>query len=206
MIKNLVFDLGHVLIDIEPKRSLRAFAALVRPQTDTQLITADGLLGGHSSQLIDAYQVGQITTEQFIATIRQYCREGVTDQQIMDAWMAMLLPFQERKRQLLKSLHEQHIPFFILSNINDSHVEWTRQNCPELQWAGGLFFSNEMHLAKPDPRAYKNLIENSGILPQETLYIDDLNANIEAGKALNFQCLTATDDEAWIPVVEQLLK
>ncbi len=204
MIKNIVFDLGHVLIDIDPKRSLRAFGALVRPQTDKQLITADGLLGGHSSKLIDAYQVGQINTEQFIQSILPYCREGVTGKQIMDAWLAMLLPFQTEKAQLLRQLHAKGIPFYILSNINDSHVEWTRQNCAELQLSAGLFFSNEMHAAKPDDQAYQILIDRTGIIPSQTLYIDDLPANIEAGKRFGFQCLQATDDESWMPVVQQL--
>ena len=208
---NLLFDLGHVLIDIDPKRTLQAFAALLDRKSsaegDTQpLLTADGLLGGHTSRLIDLYQVGQITTDQFLDTALQACRQDVSRQQVLDAWLAMLLPFKQEKAEMLRQLHERHIPFYILSNINDSHVLWTRENCPELQLASGIFFSNEMHIAKPDPEAYRYVIDHTGILPSETLYIDDLVPNLEAGRQFGFQCLHAIDDNAWMPAVRKIME
>lgn len=208
---NFLFDLGHVLIDIEPKRTLQAFAALLdgKPSGDNDakpLLTADGLLGGHTSRLIDLYQLGQITTDQFADTALLACRKGVTRQQVLDAWLAMLLPFKPEKAQLLRQLHEHHIPFYILSNINDSHVLWTRTNCPELQLASGIFFSNEMHIAKPAPEAYQYVIDHTGIIPSETLYIDDLTPNLEAGQCLGFRWLQATDDDAWMPVVRKVIE
>lgn len=208
---NLLFDLGHVLIDIDPKRTLQAFAALMdkKPSAegDTQpLLTADGLLGGHTSRLIDLYQIGQITTDQFTDTALQVCRQGVSKQQVTDAWLAMLLPFKQEKAEMLRKLHERHIPFYILSNINDSHVLWTRDHCPELRLASGIFFSNEMHIAKPDPEAYRYVIDHTGILPAETLYIDDLAPNLEAGRQFGFQCLQATDDESWMPAVRKIIE
>lgn len=208
---NLLFDLGHVLIDIEPKRTLQTFAALMeeKPSGDNgakPLLTADGLLGGHTSQLIDLYQIGQITTDQFTDTALQACRQGVSKQQVLDAWLAMLLPFKQEKAKMLRQLHERHIPFYILSNINDSHVLWTRDHCPELQLASGIFFSNEIHIAKPAPEAYQYVIDHTGILPAETLYIDDLVPNLEAGRQFGFQCLHATDDNAWMPVVRKIIE
>ena len=205
MIKNIIFDLGHVLIDIDPKRSLQAFAQLANHQTTTPLITREGLLGGHTSQLIDLYQTGQVTTEQFCSMALQACRPETTPAQILDAWLAMLLPFQEKKAQLLRNLHAKGIPFYILSNINEAHVAWTRQHCPELQLSAGLFYSNEMHLAKPDSQAYQYLLDQTGIRPTETLYIDDLPANIEAGKQFGFEVIQATDDQSWMPQVQSLI-
>ncbi len=208
MIKYIIFDLGHVLVDIDPKRSLKAFGQLVERKEDnaqTSLITADGLLGGHSSKLIDLYQIGEITTDQFCGKILQYCKKGVTKEQIIEAWLAMLLPVQQRKRELLLHLHERNIPFYILSNINDTHVDWVYQNLPEINLSSGIFFSNEIHIAKPDLRAYQLLIEKTGINPQETLYIDDLQPNIDGGQQVGLQTLLAPDDEAWISKVEELI-
>lgn len=206
---NLLFDLGHVLIDIDPKRTLHAFGQLLNKQSSESsqpLLTADGLLGGHTSRLIDLYQVGQITTDQFLTTALKACREDVTKEQVLDAWLAMLLPFREDKALLLRQLHERHIPFYILSNINETHVEWTKRNCPELQLASGIFFSNEMHIAKPDAAAYQYVIDHTGIVPEQTLYIDDLTANLDAARPFGFQCLQATDDNAWMPIVRQLIE
>lgn len=206
---NLLFDLGHVLIDIDPGRSLQAFARLLKTDHDARqqaqkLITAEGLLGGHNSQLIDLYQLGRISTDRFIATAAQACRPDVTKEQLMDAWLAMLLPFREDKAALLRQLHSCGIPFYILSNINEAHVLWTRTHCPELQLASGIFFSNEIHIAKPDPEAFRYVISHTGINPAETLYIDDLSANLEAARPFGFRCLQATGDSAWMPVVKEM--
>ncbi len=207
---NLLFDLGHVLIDIDPKRSLQAFARLLKSDPDAQqkaqkLITAEGLLGGHNSRLIDLYQLGQITTEQFLDTAAQACRPDVTKQQLLDAWLAMLLPFRQEKAQLLRQLHEHGIPFYILSNINETHVQWTKDNCPELQLASGIFFSNEIHIAKPDPAAFQYVIDHTGIKPEDTLYIDDLSANLDAARPFGFQLLHATSDATWLPLLQNMI-
>lgn len=209
---NLLFDLGHVLVDIDPHRSLQAFAQLINRDNDNQrqaaqsLINKEGLLGGHTSRLIDLYQIGQITTDQFLTTALQACLPGTTKQQLLDAWMAMLLPFREDKALLLRQLYEKHIPFYILSNINETHVEWVQEHCPELKLASGIFFSNEIHIAKPDAAAYQYVLDHTDIKAEQTLYIDDLTANLEAARPFGFQCLQATDDNAWMPVVKEMIQ
>jgi len=209
---NLLFDLGHVLVDIDPKRSLQAFAQLLDKnkqdsrQAASSLITADALLGGHDSKLIDLYQVGQITTDQFLSTALQVCRPDTTKEQLLDAWFAMLLPFRPDKALLLRQLHQAGIPFYILSNINDTHAAWVRHNCPELSLAAAQFFSNEIHIAKPAPEAFQYVIDHTGINPSDTLYIDDLTPNLEVGRRFGFRCLQAATDSAWMPVVQEIIE
>ena len=205
MTKNLLFDLGGVLIDLDVQRSLNAMHALTDGQHAVTQVTADGLLGGHDSELINLYQTGDITTDHFIGTILKSCKEGTTRAQVEEAWFAMLLGIKDSKRELLNRLKEKGYGIYILSNINELHVEWVLEHCPELQKADGLFFSNEMHLSKPDPRCYSRVLEQTGIRADETLYIDDLRPNIEAGIRAGFRCMHVTDDTWIVTVAKELL-
>lgn len=200
--KNVLFDLGGVLIDLDVQRAIRTFSALLaspvdhvgHPQTISELVTAEGLMGGHTSQLIDRYQVGEISTDAFIHAIQQQCHPGTTYQQVVDAWYVMLDGMRDEKSALLQSLAERGKNIYVLSNINELHVEWTLKNCPALKIAKRLFFSNEIGMSKPDPRCYELVLRETGINPAETVYVDDLPANIEAGRAFGFQCLHVVDD------------
>ncbi len=204
MIKNVLFDLGGVLVDLDVRRTLDAFQRIVRTDDASAPITAQGLLGGHDSELIDRYQTGTISTPDFISTILSVCLPGTTEQQVRDAWFAMLLGIPEVNKQLLRDIHAAGYSIYVLSNINEMHVEWVHQCCPELRPAKRLFFSNEMHLAKPDPRCYLQVISEAGILPTETVYIDDLLPNIEEGRRHGFLTLHATDT-SWRNELRQLL-
>lgn len=209
MIRNLIFDLGGVLIDLDTNKSIEAFKAMVDPAkftNPTSPVSAMDLMGGGESRLVQLYQTGDVTTDEFVAAILQVCREGTTPTQVLDAWCAMLLGLPEHRMQRLRLLKEKGFHVYILSNINDWHVRWTlakfrEWNMPELD---GIFFSNEMHLAKPDPRCYEQVLTQTGINPAETLYIDDLEQNIEAGSRAGLQCLQALGDE-WLPTVDNLL-
>ena len=205
MIRNLLFDLGGVLIDLDVQRSLNAMHALTDGQHAVTQVTADGLLGGHDSELINLYQTGDITTDEFVGTILRSCKKGTTRAEVEAAWFAMLLGIKEEKKQLLKQLKDKGYGIYVLSNINELHVDWTMEHCPELKMADGLFFSNEMHLSKPDPRCYSHVLEAAGIRAEETLYIDDLMPNIKAGQEAGFVCLHATDDSWTEKVAKELL-
>ena len=204
MIKNVLFDLGGVLIDLDVNLSLKAMYALTDGNVSRTHITAGGLLGGHDSKLINKYQVGAVTTDEFVSAVLSSCKPGTTREDVEMAWFAMLLGIDKEKRNLLKRLKERNMGIYVLSNINELHVDWVMKYCPELQYADGLYFSNEIHLAKPDRRCYELVVRESGIKPSETLYIDDLLPNINAGMEAGFRCLHASDS-SWVNEVEKML-
>lgn len=207
MIRNVLFDLGGVLIDLNIRRSLLAFEELKQPGVEllSAQVTEEGLRGGHSTKLMNAYQEGAITTRQFLDALLSICQPGTTDQQLKDAWFAMLLGIREDRKQLLRDLRSHGYNIYVLSNINEMHVDWTLEHCPEIKAAKGIFFSNEIHLSKPDPRCYELVLQQTGIKPEETLYIDDLLPNIEAGRQFGLQTLQAVGDE-WIQDIRRELR
>lgn len=215
MIKNVLFDLGGVLVDLDVRLTIEAFRRIVNTEDASSPITAQGLLGGHDSELIDLYQTGNISTRDFISTILSVCRPDTTEDDVISAWHAMLLGIPDVNKQLLRDLHAAGYNIYVLSNINAMHVYWVHSHCPELHaldegFRQGreprhLFFSNEMHLSKPDPRCYLQVIREAEILPEGTVYIDDLPANIEEGRRHGFLTLHATDT-SWRTELRQLLQ
>ena len=188
--KNILFDLGGVLIDLDIRRSLDAFGALLAPEADLRhaAISPQALLGGHDSGLIDRYQTGEITTDEFIRSILSVCRPGTTPDEVITAWHAMLLGIPAERQQLLRTLADRGYSIYVLSNIRR------------------LFFSNEIHLSKPDPRCFSLVVRETGIRPEETLYIDDLLPNIEAGRAAGFRTLHVPDGLPDTPTLLQILE
>ena len=210
MVKNILFDLGNVLIDVDIRKTLRAFGTLragigdrledgasaYREEARNTIITAGDLLGAGESGLVAKYQVGEISTDDFVDEILSICKPGTTRQDVIDAWMAMLVGIPEARKQKLLELHKAGYKLYVLSNINELHVDWTKEQLEDIPFEQ-MFFSNEIHLAKPDVRCYEMVIRETGIKPEETLYIDDLPANIEAGQRMGLQCFLNTKADEW---------
>lgn len=211
MIKNVLFDLGGVLIDLDVRRSVEAFIALMDSSANSETpITAMDLIGGGETELMQLYQTGMISTDEFVARILSVCRPGTTRQQVLDAWYAMLLSLPQHRIAMIRRLKEAGLHVYILSNINEAHVDWTLRHFAECGIEIGreidrAFFSNEIHLAKPDSRCFDLVIREAGIRPEETLYIDDLEPNIKAGAAAGFVTLQALGDE-WLQTAEECIR
>lgn len=211
MMRNILFDLGNVLIDVDISKTLKAYESLLADPNPSPfphrarengtmhntIITAGDLIGAGESELVAKYQVGAVSTDEFVEAILKICKPGTTRKEVIDAWMAMLIGIPEERRQKLAELHKQGYKLFVLSNINELHAEWTREQLKGIPFEA-VFFSNEIRMAKPDIRCYKMVMKETGIKPEETLYIDDIPANIEAGERLGFQCFLNTKADEWV--------
>ncbi|MCM1035295.1 MAG: HAD family phosphatase [Paludibacter sp.] len=203
MIRNLIFDIGGVLIDLEPQRTLQALGRL-SAQPIGQFSDKE-LLGGGGSDLVGKYMCGNITNEDFFGALQQLSHPEVTIDQLQEAWNSMLLGLPQQRVNIIRTLHQQGIRIALLSNINDAHLQRTRQLFAEADLQIGrdidyAFFSNEMHLAKPDASIYREVLNQTGFVPEDTLYIDDLEENIRAGATFGLHTLQAVGDE-WIDPV-----
>lgn len=192
-IKNIIFDLGGVIVDLDVRASMTAFSrlGLTPPGVSLEQLSSGGIPKDWAMRkLMHAMDIGQMDATGFVATLLPQCRPGTTGQDIIDAYNQLIrLPRQrlERIQQLSRRYR-----LFLLSNLGDIHWQETQRQAAAfgIPFEGcfeQLFLSFQLHMVKPDPAIFRHLTEATGIVPEETLYIDDLPDNIEAGRQLGFK-------------------
>ena len=181
-IRNIVFDLGGVLLNINPEKTINAFGQLGM----TKLIGEKGLTYDH--EIFYLLEQGKTTPGEFRNAVRKLLSNKLTDQQIDLAWTAMLLDFPKIRVELLQKLRSE-FDLYLFSNTNAIHVAkyqsiFRNQHGFEVSSLFEiLFHSNEIGTRKPSPESYREIIRLSGILPQESLFIDDSFNNVEGAIA-----------------------
>ncbi len=189
----VVFDLGGVVVDLEVKPAIMEFAklGLIADGVSLEHLSNNGLPKDWPlAQLMHAMDRGEIDGDTFVEQLRSKCKPGTTDEEVLQAFN-LIIGLRPQRLQWLSSLR-RHYRVFLLSNIGDIHWQETRRKALETGIAmedcfDGFFLSYKMRLAKPDARIYDQLIEQTGIDPSTTLYVDDLPDNIEAGKRAGLQ-------------------
>lgn len=181
-VKNIIFDLGGVLLNIDPKKTIEAFGRLGMEQ----LIGDKGLSYDHD--IFYLMEQGKVTPEEFRNGVRQLISTEVTDNQIDAAWTAMLLDFPANRVELVKNLRNNY-KIYLFSNTNAIHVAKYQANFKSQHGfdVSSLFdidfYSNEIGYRKPSPESFQEIIRLSGINPEESIFIDDSLPNVEAAIA-----------------------
>lgn len=190
-IKNIIFDLGGVLLDIDPQRAIRAFRELGM----ADLIKPGGW--GYDHEVFLRMEQGLLNDRQFRDGVRELLPAPATDQQIDDAWCAMLIRFAPEKIRLLQQLAPRY-RLYLFSNTNSIHIRHFHELFrKEFGFPlSGLFikdyYSSDIKLRKPDLRSYQFILNDAGLNPAETLFIDDSDRNTEAAAQLGMQTICFT--------------
>ena len=185
-VKNIIFDLGGVLLNIDPKKTIEAFSALGMEQ----LIGDNGLSYDHD--IFYQMEQGKLTPDQFRDGVRQLLSVNKSSAEIDTAWTAMLLDFPKIRVELLRRLRKE-FKIFLFSNTNAIHVEKYHSNFRNQHGfeVSTLFekdfYSNEIGFRKPTSESFQEIIRLSGINPSESLFIDDSPQNVEAAMASGLQ-------------------
>jgi glucose-1-phosphatase len=192
-IKNIVFDLGNVLLDIDLAKTDAAFEALGVPdfRSKYSLTKAD--------KLFDNLETGHATDADFYDGMRRICNLPLTNQHICNAWNALLLNFRTESLQWMET-NNHRFKYYLLSNTNAIHAtafheSFTKQT--GLQNFNNYFtkpyYSYLVGMRKPEKEIFEFALTDAGIKADETLFIDDLQKNIDAAAMLGIHthCLLA---------------
>ena len=193
-IKHIIFDLGGVILDIDENMAVHE---LEKRGVDLHLIE------GEAFRSIDnRFERGILTA----ASFRRKVKELVGLPKISDAdfdyiWNAILLDIPRERIQALEEIKE-HYHIFLMSNTNEIHYDLYVR---DLQLRFGYkqfddlfdksYFSFDVHLLKPDPLFFEYILEQQGLKPQETLFIDDSPANIAVARQLGIHTYHIHRDE-----------
>jgi putative hydrolase of the HAD superfamily len=177
-IKNIVFDLGNVLLNLDFNASIQSFQKLGLNSAVVNRQQA------YADPIFYELETGKTSPEEFRKRVRQILNNPeVSDQQIDDAWCAMIRDISARRVEMLKEL-STNFNVYLFSNTNAIHINRLHNEFREMH---GIefsslfvkdFYSHEIHERKPDLASYLKVIELSGIIPEETLFVDDLEKNI----------------------------
>jgi HAD superfamily hydrolase (TIGR01509 family) len=181
-VKNIIFDLGGVILNLDNHRTEEAFVALGINNFREYF----GL--GFATSFFKDYEVGRISDRQFIDSVKTLTGLSVSDQAIIDSWNALLLDFPAERIQLLKQLRKTY-RLFLFSNTNALHLTALRQI-----WAGAFgegslddhfektYYSHLLGMRKPDPASFEFILKENNLNGKETLFVDDAIVNVEGAE------------------------
>lgn len=187
-IRNILFDLGGVVLDIDVQATLRQFYEMGFPPDLLQYPL------NMSTDLFYRYETGRLDTESFRNAIRKKTGLGFTDRSFDKAWNAMILGIPAERTRLIRRLGERY-DLYMLSNTSELHVQVFEQMY--LESAGirmedafkKLYYSYRIGCHKPDHEAWEYVVRDAGITPEETLFLDDNIHNIKASQELGFRAI-----------------
>lgn len=203
-IRNIIFDMGGVLFDLNAARCVSAFEALGAYRT------ASYVRDFRTEDLFYLIEMSSGTTAQFCREVRSLDGITASDSEITAAWNALLEPTPQRKRDLLHELKAAGYRLLLLSNTNEIH--WQRAKTLIAGTEGDvndifdrIFLSCEMHLRKPDKEIFRRVIGEAAICPEDTLFVDDNAANLAAAAQLGIRTFLETDGHRWVDLIKTAL-
>ena len=187
MVKNVVFDLGNVLLDFN---SDEIIADYVKDEKLHQQIS-ENIFNSKEWILLDR---GEITakeaTNRFIK--RMPDKEKLV-REIMDNWKHYLTPIQANV-EVLNNIAQKPINLYVLSNFHKEAFEEVYEKYDFFNHFDGMIISYREKTVKPERKIYEKLINRYNLKPDTTLFIDDSERNIEAAKKLGFKTIHFNDN------------
>jgi putative hydrolase of the HAD superfamily len=195
-IKNIVFDLGGVLITLDHAEAVNRFK-------EAGLKNATQLLDPyHQKGIFLELEEGKISKENFYEAVRKEAGTFISNEAIDYGWMGFLKEVPEYKLTLLEELRKEGYRLYLLSNTNPVIMSWALSPAFSPQgksldnYFDKLYLSYQIGYTKPHPEIYRFMFDDSGMIPSETLFIDDGIANIEIGEKLGMKTyLTANGED-----------
>ena len=185
--KNIIFDLGGVLLNLNYQKTIDAFKNLGIKNFEEMFSQFK------ADELFEKLETGHITEDDFYTTVKNRTNVIISNTDIKDAWNAMLLDFRAESLAFLESLSPQY-KIYLLSNTNSIHLKCFRKIFTKQTGEPSLdkyfiksWYSNEVGLRKPHKEIYEFVLQDENLAAEETLFIDDTLINIEGAKALGIK-------------------
>jgi putative hydrolase of the HAD superfamily len=191
-IKNIIFDLGGVIINIDFNLTINAFKKLGIRNFEKAYSKLK------QSDLFDQFEVGKISPNEFRNQLIKFSSQDISADQVDTAWNALLLDIPIERFELLEK-HKKNYRLFVLSNTNEIHLQEFNAIVKRASGHTNLayffdrvYYSHEIGFRKPNEKAFEWVLRQNSLLPNETLFIDDLEPNIKAASSMGIHTLHLT--------------
>lgn len=188
-LRNIIFDLGGVLLNIDYSATEKAFSLLGVTNFNQWFSQF------HANELFSGLETGTHAEEAFVRQVQSLLPFPASEKAILDAWNAMLLDFRKESIAFLPQLAKSY-RLFLLSNTNEIHLRAFQDQYRSLYDGKQLddlfeaaYYSHRIGHRKPNPEAYLHVINQHDLKAEETLFIDDSEPNIEAAARLGIQTI-----------------
>lgn len=188
-IKNIIFDMGGVILNLDFKKTELAFAEYGIGNFN-QYYTLQT-----ASPVFEQLETGKISPEEFYNVFRKITLSTISNQQIEIAWNAMLLDFPSERIALLKELSSKY-KIYLLSNTNEIHYRHIMRIFKEQNNGEDFnnifikaYYSHHLGMRKPDKIIFETVLKEANLYPAETIFIDDAEVNIESAKSTGLQTI-----------------
>lgn len=195
-IRNLLFDLGNVIIDIDIDGARTNIESLLDPKYPSKVVEHN------LYKAIEQFEVGKMSKDVFLSTMLQYTRPGIQAHDMIEAWNSMLIGIPVYRLTMLEMLRENY-NVMLLSNTNSIHLEWVYHHLRtnfgeqdfEQRYFDDAYYSHLIHCRKPNAKSFQIVVNQSYITPEKTLFIDDFEENIHAAQKMGFKTHHSPGDE-----------
>ena len=188
-IKNIIFDLGGIFLDIKYQLTKDAFVNLGIKNFD------DLFTQHHANDLFEDLEMGKISEIEFYDLFRKEADIDLSNEQIKTAWNALLGGFPLGRLKWLENIKQKY-NIYLFSNTNqiryDAFMKIYEKETGKNNFNQHFikaYYSQNMGLRKPYPESFLYIINEQNLLPEETLFIDDTIKNIEGAKAVGLQTI-----------------
>ena len=194
-IKNIVFDLGGVLITLDREEAVNRFKEMGLGNV------AELLSAYHQKGIFLELEEGKLSQEEFYEAVRKEAGRFISNETINYGWMGFMKEVPEYKLTLLEELREKGYRLYLLSNTNPVIMSWAFSSAFSPQgksidyYFDRLYLSYQIGYTKPHPEIFRFMFNDSGMLPSESLFIDDGAANVEMGEKLGMKTYLAANGE-----------
>lgn len=205
MIKNIIFDLGGVIVTIDQEEAVRRFTQLGLSDAESALnpYTQSGIFGD--------LEAGKITDEEFRIAFGKLIGRDVSWDECQYGWLGYRKELPPRNVEMLKELRSRGYRLILLSNTNPYMMAWAES--PEFDGAGhalsdffdATYKSYQVKLMKPDEQFFRHVLMQEQISPDETLFVDDGPRNVAAASQLGIHTFCPENGKDWTQEIEAYL-
>lgn len=206
MIKNIIFDLGGVIITLDHQYAVKCFERLGLEKAAQQLdpYTQGGMFGD--------LEEGKITSKEFIDQLSKECGRQLSYDECLNAWLAYRKDLPQRNLEALRQLREEGYRLILLSNTNPFMMHWAESEDfdgmghPISDYFDGLYLSYKVGMMKPNHMFFRKILMDEQINPSETLFVDDGPRNVASASQLGINTYCPENGADWTKEIRHYLK
>ncbi len=197
-IKNIIFDLGGVVLNLNYQLTSCAFKKLGVKNFNKYYSQKEQI------DFFNLFEKGMISSNEFIISIQKILPKKELKNDIINAWNSMLLDLPEKRLRIIKELKKE-FRVFLLSNTNEIHISCFENQLKAsgkfdsyLDSFNKIYYSSRINLRKPDKECFEYVLKENQLIAKETLFIDDSIQHINGAKEIgiiahhlkNKQCIS----------------